>query len=518
MHDAQQAPIAQDGFADLGRGQRRVVLGLTVAVALLSALRFDGPTRGYWDTYIAVPAMFMTGQPVDLHRIDGTPRFDYRLAGRIPDDTYDPSPGSFGIASKDQRIGAAVLFAAPFALLNLAAFRWIYAASWALMFLLSVLSLRRLTGGFAAPLAGALVLVLNPFSLYLDRLNGNQLGLFVLVLLWFLLTERRPVWWLVGLVYGTLGGIRNEAIILAPLFVAFLLRCSPSARAFTTRLLAFGAAAFAAILPVLLWNDHAYGQMLIHPSQVAHLEGFRPTFPHAFFGATFEFNGLLNAPFHDHVVRTPHYAFPTFLTWPLVTIRSLGVVLASAAFIGIGALLAHRRFEALALLYWYVIVALLFLFQENWEELKQTFMALHLFPVAAFVAAGLAWLVERPGDGRRWGGFAAVAVALVVALLVLRGQHYDVDERWYERFPHAAANDSGLAELPDHLRKDWQFFYTRETEAEIAREHRRLTTPLPWPAFYRRPHVPDGDDLDQLLAEPATRSWRTLAIWSYIYE
>ncbi len=515
---AREDHTAGDGFADLTRGQRRVVLCLVAGILILSAVRFDGPTRGYWDTYIAVPAMFMAGQPVDLVRIDGTPRFHYELKGRIPDDTYDPRPGSYGIASKDQRIGAAILFAAPFSILNMAAFRWLYAASWALMFLLAFLSLRRLVDGFAAPLAGALVLVLNPFSLYLDRLNGNQLGLFVLVLLWFLITEKRPVWALAGVVYGVAGGIRNEAIILAPLFVAFMIHRSATWQAFTRHLLVFGAGALLAILPVLVWNDYAYGQMLIHPSQVAHLEGYRPTFTHQWFGSTFEFNGLLNAPFHDRVVRTPHYAFPTFVTWPLITVRSLGVVLSGAALIGLAALAERRRFEALALLYWYVIVALLFLFQENWEELKQTFMALHLFPVAAFVAAGVRWVTEGWTDWRRWGVLAATVLFLVGSMLAQRSHHYPVDERWYERFPHAAANDSGLPELPEHLRKDWQFFYTRETVAEVEREHDRLTTPLPWPALYRMPHVPDGEDLHRLRHEPSRRRHRTLAIWSYIYE
>ncbi|NOZ01124.1 MAG: DUF2029 domain-containing protein, partial [Deltaproteobacteria bacterium] len=455
---------------DLTRRQQWIVFGLAFGILVFSAWRFDGPSRGYWDTYITVPAMFMTGQPVDLRRIDGTPRFKYALKGRVPDDTYDPTPGSFGIASKDQRIGAAILFGGPFALFNKAAFRWIYAVSWSLMFLFAFLSYRRLTDGFAVPLAAALILVLNPFSLFLDRLNGNQLGLFVMVFLWFLMTEKKPRWWLIGLLYGVLGGIRNEAIILGPMFLAFQWRDARALKPFLVRLGSFTAFAFITILPVLLWNRFAYGQMIIHPSQVAHLEGFRPTFTHSFFGTTFQFNGLLNYPFHDHVVRTPHFAFPTFLMWPLVTIKSLGVVLTALAAIGTVVLFARRRFEASVLLFWYCIVALLFFFQENWEELKQTFMALHMFPLVAFVAAGLAWLGERMKDWKRWALVVVVAAAFAVAVLAARGVQAPADERWYVRFPHAATSDSGLAELPEELRKDWQFFYTHETEAEIRRE------------------------------------------------
>lgn len=503
---------------DLTRHQQWIVYGLALAILVFSGLRFDGPSRGYWDTYITVPAMFMTGQPVDLHRIDGTPRFEYSLKGKVPDDTYDSTPGSFGIASKDQRIGAGILFGAPFALFNKAAFRWIFAASWALMFLFAFLSLRRLNGGFIPPLVASLVLVLNPFSLYLDRLNGNQLGLFVLVFLWFLVTDPRPRWWLIGGLYGILGGIRNEAIILAPLFMAFLWRDTGSLRPFAKNLAAFTALAFVAILPVLLWNQFAYGQMLIHPSQVAHLEGFRPTFPHAFFGSEFQFNGLLNYPFHDQVVRTPHFAFPTFLMWPLVTIKSLGVVLTALAAAGAVALFLKRRFESVMLLFWYGIVVVLFFFQENWEELKQTFMALHLFPLAAFLGAGLAWFGEGVKDWRRWAVTASIAAAVVVSLLGLRGLKVPADERWYVRFPHAAVNDAGLDELPEALRKDWQFFYTRETEGEIQREREHMTRPCLFPNLYRPFVFPAAEGLSRLAAEPFEREHRTLAIWSYIYE
>ncbi|MBM4395817.1 MAG: hypothetical protein FJ087_09020 [Deltaproteobacteria bacterium] len=504
-------------WADLSLRRRRVVWGLTLVVLVFSALRFDGPAAGYWDTYITVPAMFMAGERVELLRIDGTPRYSYELTGRVPDDTYDPSPGGFGIASQDQRIGTGILFAAPFSLLGQAAFRWGFAAAWAATFLFSFIGFRRLAGGFGAPLAAAIALVANPFSLYIERLNGNLFGLAVLALLWVLSTEARPRFWLIGLIYGVLGGIRNEAIVLGPVMLALLARGSGGWGAFARRLGAFTAAAFVAILPVLLWNRFAYGQMLIHPSQVAALEGFRPTFPHSFLGAEFRFNGLLNWPFHDHVVRTPHFAFPTAVHWMLVTVKSLGVVLAALAAVGAIVLLRRRPFEGWCLAAWWAIVFGLFAAQENWEELKQTFMALHLFPLFAFAAAGIAWLAEAPRDRRRLAVTAGSAAAIAAAVLGARAIDAPADERWYVRFPHAARNDAGLDGLPEERRKDWHFFYTRESAAEIAIEREHMTTPSPLPALYRPIRRPDVERIARAAREPWERGLTALAVWSYIY-
>ena len=145
-------------------------------------------------------------------------------------------------------------------------------------------------------------------------------------------------------------------------------------------------------------------------------------------------------------------------------------------------------------------------------------MALHLFPIVAFVGAGLAWIVEGARRRSTWIAVAACSGGLALGLLVVRQWEVPVDPRWYERFPHAATGDSDLAELPMRLRKDWEYFYTAETDAEIDFERRWMTRIRPWPALYRPPHVPDGDDLRRMLAEPRQRELSTLAVWSYIYE
>ena len=66
-----------------------VLIAITFAVALL---RFDGPAKGYWDTYITAPAMFMNRQPVDFVLKDGSPAWDVQLDFRTSD--YIPSASS----------------------------------------------------------------------------------------------------------------------------------------------------------------------------------------------------------------------------------------------------------------------------------------------------------------------------------------------------------------------------------------------------------------------------------------
>jgi hypothetical protein len=145
-------------------------------------------------------------------------------------------------------------------------------------------------------------------------------------------------------------------------------------------------------------------------------------------------------------------------------------------------------------------------------------MALHLFPLVAFVAAGARWVAADGAKRWRLAVLAAACVVLAGGVRLARGVQVPDDERWYVRFPHAARNDSGLAELPEERRMDWHYFYTRETPAEIERERAKLTTPRPWPSLYLPFVAPAPDTLARMASEPFTRHLRTLAIWSYIYE
>jgi hypothetical protein len=62
----------------------------------------------------------------------------------------------------------------------------------------------------------------------------------------------------------------------------------------------------------------------MHSSQFNAFEGFRPTFPHSLGPWTFEFNGLLNVPFHHSWTRTPHFPFPIYLVALLLPVVTWG--------------------------------------------------------------------------------------------------------------------------------------------------------------------------------------------------
>ena len=93
----------------VGRGERgkKSALIITLVVFAVYFAMYRGPAEGYWDTYIAVPAVLMAGEYVDFQNDAGQSLHQYELQHKLPQDLV--ARDSFGIATKDQRIGAAVL-------------------------------------------------------------------------------------------------------------------------------------------------------------------------------------------------------------------------------------------------------------------------------------------------------------------------------------------------------------------------------------------------------------------------
>ena len=442
---------------------------LAAAVFVLFLVIFEDYGIDYWDTYIAAPATFATGRPCVFTDSRGKPVHRVKLRQQLPHDLV--GKGTYGIVSKDQRIGAGITFAVPYLVFGAAGFRVMYAAFGALAFLLSFAAGRRLFGGHLLPAVLGLVVAVNPLMLSMNRLNANFISVTIMTGIMALLLQERPRWLLIGLVYGALGGIRNEAIMLVPAGLLLMLSTRDGRRG----IVLFVAGAVVGIAPYLAWNKYAFGQALIHASQFSDFEGWRPMFKHSLLGWEFEFNGLFNWPFHDELVRTPHYPFPTYLTLPLVLLLCFGALLTACALLGLVAQWKKDRVWFGVLVLWIACSIGLFLFQENWEEPKTTFGALAIVPLAVLMVRGLEWLMDRPRDWRRWATLAVTVLAIEGGVWAARQVEVPVDERWHVRFPKAKKEASGIGCLSDAQRREWLFFHTDECPSELKFQRAKLT-------------------------------------------
>ncbi len=521
-----------------------LVLLLTVATFLAAVVRYDGPAKGYWDTYITAPAMFMNKQPVRFVLADGKPAFRCELQGKLPDDLKQDD--DFGIITKDQRIGPAIAAAPMFTSLGIFGFRILFALTVALIVPLAFMLCLRVsamvgighqTRVVVASASAAAVLANNPFSWAVDRLNANLFSMPLMLLVLWLLLDWRRTWPLLGLVFGALAGIRNEAICFVPAICLAMLadvridapRSSLSGGPTVTgsvmsfggrfnRLVAVGALTVVVMGPVFFWKWWALGHPLMHPSQYAHFQGFRPEFAHDLFGLHFTFNGLFNWPLHDHLVRTPHFGYPTWLLFPLVTARAWGTLGIAVMGWGLWRLFRLRPALAMVLVGWSLPVYVLFGPQENWEEVKMTFMLLAWPPIAAFFAVGFADMMGRP-SGLRLAPLAAMTLLAFFAVKGLATVEAPADERWYVRFPNAdKVNNPGAQKgLAAHERNDWRYFQSYETPEEIAAEREKLSAGHLWPARYLPVTFEPSAAVARISREVGVRDLEVLEIWGYIY-
>ena len=533
------------------KAERRyhLVFACTVFVTfVVSLIRYDGPAEGYWDTYITAPAMHMNKQLVDFRTKDGDPAYlDAELAGVLPDDLIDIREGDarakantrkdnqgahvprgFGVITKDQRLVPGVVASAEFAFFGQLGFRLLFAMTVALMIPMCVLLYREVTPGHDwAGLLGGVILTWNPYMLSVDRMNANvfvfPLMLATLLLL-FRLSRQETVTWRdivpIGLAFGTVAALRNEAVCFVPAVSYYMLFGRGKATRFSRRfaeLVVVGALTVLVMLPDFAWKQWAFGNALMHPSQFNHFHGWRPTFPHRVLG---DFNGLFNWPFHTEFVRTPHFGYPTYFLFFMVTARALGTMLAALSLIGLLYLWRLRRQVAITCLLWSTPVYLLFGPQENWEEVKMTFMLLAWAPLPILLSAGLSWLVNSQLNvPKRVLVWTMVTLLSMVFIKGLGTIDVPQDARWYHRFPKAdkRLNPEARAGLDENERNDWTYFQSYETAEEIERERAKLTAALPWPAVY----LPMSWDVDNAWSEMHQefdeRELVVLEIWGYIY-
>ncbi|MDD5560773.1 MAG: hypothetical protein PHT50_01375 [Candidatus Omnitrophica bacterium] len=467
--------------------------------------RFEGPASGYWDTYITAPAFFITNHHINFVSKDGQNLYNYMLPGKIPQNLV--AKDTYGVISKDQRIGTGIMFAPWFLFFKLFGFRLLFAFIGLLIAVFTYLTLRYL--GLRSPIClfGALAATLNPYMLSLNKLNPNVAGMMFISIIIYLILSKKTSWLLIGLIYGIFGGVRNEGILFIPAITYFLYISSN--RKIRDALLFF-CGAFTTIIPMLYWNYFAFGNMFMHPTQFSGLEGFRPTFQHRFLFWKFSFNGMLNWPLYTQIVRTPYFAFPVFLLLPLILINSFGVILSALAVNGAVRFFKEKRRLFIFLMLWFLPMYILLSAMENWSELKTTFLLLCISPIIICISFGLEELTKKISSPRYIIRTASLAAIIWGAVRLLIFTDFQADPRWYLRFPRVLQKGE-ISFIGDDLR-------TRpEDPKEILAQKKALTSakiipPIPWQKidfYYLAKKVSSELNQDNLT---------TIDFWRYIYE
>ncbi len=202
-----------------------------------------------------------------------------------------------------------------------------------------------------------------------------------------------------------------------------------------------------------------------------------------------------------------------------MTARAFGLVVSGVILLGMWGIWKQRREVLIFSVVMMLPVYVLFGPQENWEEVKMTFMLLAWPPLAVFAAAGAVALKPGPDQKRSLMVLAGLVVLVFAGIKGLGSIEVPQDERWYVRFPNAdkAKNPDAQEGLAVTERNDWVYFQSYETEAEIARERAKLTAGLPWPAEYLPLQWDFGREYAEMRTEVSKPELVVLEIWGYIY-
>ncbi len=225
-------------------------------------------------------------------------------------------------------------------------------------------------GGQGSGWIGMVMLSLNPYVLRIPLIDENLVTLaFCAALVPWLMLRRAP-WLQLGVIAGLVLGMRHIMVLAMP---AILLACWLDGRS-ARKLALFAGVTLLATIP---WHLHHYLAM----GSIFRFESFSqmPPTPHDFGFGTVMWNGLLNWPFHDHVVRTPHNPYPTFAMWPLYLVDHLGAALSAAAVIGVAVGVMRSRADAAVWALFFALPMAALLPQENWDYPNKMNVVLILF-------------------------------------------------------------------------------------------------------------------------------------------
>lgn len=338
-------------------------------------------------------------------------------------------------------------------------------------------------------------------------MNPNMMGMSIISLLIYLLVKQNPQGFIIGLIYGILGGIRNEAILFLP---AIIYKLYVSSDKKIKEIPLFFLGAFFGILPILYWNAFAFGNPFMHPTQFRGLDGFRPEFVHRFLFWKFNFNGMLNYPFHNKIIRTPYFTFPVFILLPLTLISSFGIFLTSMIFTGSIRMFKKYRKIWIFLFLWFMPMFALLSVQENWSDKKTTFILMWFNPLLLCLGLGIEKFFVTKRLLRYTTAVLLISLILFLGVTSAKNLNFEEDARWYERFPRAIKGTS-FSFIGDDLRTK------TEDPAELEAQKELLTKANFLPRIAFAP-INTIDTLKITFKEFNLKKIETVDFWKYIYE
>jgi hypothetical protein len=349
--------------------------------------------------------------------------------------------------------------------------------------------------------------------LSIKTLNPNFAGATLVLLIVLALTKRlgNLPWFFLGALYGLLGATRNLALFFLP---AILYRTLYSSKPLKN-LAFFISGAFIMVIPILFWNNYAFGNVFAHPTQYPWFEGYRPVFEHNFLGLRFEFNGLLNFPFFEKIIRTPHYPFPVFIYLPLLFVHVFGIILICLIPLGCYSLYKNQKKNAVFLAMFFFPYLFFLLFQENWEVAKTTFIILAMPGILFFMAQGISELFKMKAIRRNSIIFLFSFVVIVLAQHLASLSDFPADARWYKRFPKALNISEEKFDLYGGFDKEWKFFQFKENRVITAKQKEDLTSLNLLPDISIN-LFPDNE-ISKIENEFESKNIRIFNIWNTIY-
>lgn len=369
----------------------------------------------------------------------------------------------------DSRLGNVGLLSGSLALFEGQAFRLLYAVCGGIMALTGYLIGLRCAGNRRWATFAALLLPLNPYTLSIPLIDENLLAATTASVVLALALQTRPAWGLVGAFAGLLFSMRHPfAVALPALFVLAWLQ-----RHRWRDVLAL--AAGAGLLSALAHTHHllAFGSLARFESTAQF-----PPQSYDLLGWTWRWQGMLNWPLHDNLVRTPHNPWPMLVAWMPHLADHFGLLLFGALLLGVGAAVRRDRRLGWFWLAWSVPIMAGLAVQESWDYPNKMGVAVIGTPVA------VAWIVTG-GQRIAAGGWRprlvwlGLVAACWLAIAGLRGWQVPADGRYFrlhDLAPHESA--SHLAEL----RRQGTDVGLLPDVGRIAR-HGAIWTPWKWRAL-----------------------------------